>query len=66
MARLPNLHPDQPLGEFARELNTTLAASPTEPDINFRRELETDFPLTLDNPRTMSVTQIARYVKLVW
>jgi len=60
VARLPNLHPDQPLGEFARELNTALAAPPTEPDINFRRELETDFPLTLDNPRTMSVTQIAR------
>ena len=60
VARLPNLHPDQPLGEFARELNTALAAPPTEPDINFRRELETDFPPTLDNPRTMSVTQIAR------
>jgi len=43
VARLPNLHPDQPLGEFARELNTALAAPPTEPDINFRRELETDF-----------------------
>jgi len=31
VARLPNLHPDQPLGEFARELNTALAAPPTEP-----------------------------------
>jgi len=60
VARLPNFHPDRSLGEFARELNTALAAPPTEPDINFRRELETDFPLTLDNPRTMSVTQIAR------
>ena len=60
VARLPNFHPDQSLCKFARELNTALAAPPTEPDVNFRRELETDFPLTLDNPRTMSVTHIAR------
>jgi len=60
VARLPIFHPDQSLGEFARELSPALAAPPTEPDINFRRELETDFPLTLDSPRTMSVTQIAR------
>jgi len=53
VARLPNFHPDRSLGEFARELNTALAAPPTEPDINFRRELETDFPLTQDNPRTV-------------
>ena len=60
VGQLPDLHPAQALAQFAAELQTSLTASLSIADLQFRHELSVSFPHPLTNASEMSVVAIAR------